>query len=304
MRKFLFAAAATVAIAAPAAAKDDSPYVGIEGGVLFPQKQTVFGSVDFTDPTLIDIARTDVASTRYKMGYDVDVIGGYDFGMFRLEGELGYKRAKTKSLNVNSAFVTGLNAGAGTSFTSGTNFGIDDHTSVYSAMLNGLLDLGGNGGIGGYVGGGAGYASVHQFGGSSGKFAWQLLAGVYMPISSNVDVGLKYRYFRAGRSGGTVAYPFAAGTGTCTTVCSGGTAYFDNDSRFTSHSLLASLVYNFGGTAVAPPPPPPPPPPPAPAAPATQTCPDGSVIAATEACPAPPAPPPPPAPVERGERGR
>lgn len=44
-----------------------------------------------------------------------------------------------------------------------------------------------------------------------------------------------------------------------------------------------------------------PPPPPPPAAPATQTCPDGSVILATDACPAPPPPPPPPAPEpERG----
>ncbi|URD60620.1 TonB-dependent receptor [Sphingomonas sp. KRR8] len=51
---------------------------------------------------------------------------------------------------------------------------------------------------------------------------------------------------------------------------------------------------------VAAPPPPPPPSPPAPA-PATQTCADGSVILATEACPSPPPPPlpPPPAP-ERG----
>ena len=45
---------------------------------------------------------------------------------------------------------------------------------------------------------------------------------------------------------------------------------------------------------VAPPPPPPPPP-------ATQTCPDGAVILATDTCPAPPPPPPPPAPApERG----
>ena len=49
-------------------------------------------------------------------------------------------------------------------------------------------------------------------------------------------------------------------------------------------------------TVEAPPPPPPPPPPPA-----TQTCADGSVILATEACPAPPPPPPPPPPApERG----
>ncbi|MEO7654341.1 MAG: hypothetical protein ABIS23_01495, partial [Sphingomicrobium sp.] len=55
---------------------------------------------------------------------------------------------------------------------------------------------------------------------------------------------------------------------------------------------------------VAPPPPPPAvmPPPPPPAPPATQTCVDGSVILATEACPVPPPPPPPPPPApERGE---
>ena len=49
-----------------------------------------------------------------------------------------------------------------------------------------------------------------------------------------------------------------------------------------------------------PAPPPPPPPPPAPP-PATQTCSDGSVILATDACPVPPPPPPPPPPApERG----
>ena len=35
-------------------------------------------------------------------------------------------------------------------------------------MINALLDVGGNGHIGGYAGAGAGYASVHQFGDSQG----------------------------------------------------------------------------------------------------------------------------------------
>src|SRR5258708_5517610 len=115
MRKYLLAtaAAATVAIAAPAAATtDNSGYVGLEGGVLFPRSQTVFGSIDFTDPAFTDFPRTDIGRAKYKTGYDVDVIGGYDFGMFRLEGELGYKHAKTKSVGVSSAFVTALNTGA------------------------------------------------------------------------------------------------------------------------------------------------------------------------------------------------
>jgi iron complex outermembrane receptor protein len=58
--------------------------------------------------------------------------------------------------------------------------------------------------------------------------------------------------------------------------------------------------YSFGESRAAPPLPPPPPPPPPPA---TQTCSDGSVIAADAVCPVPPPPPPPPPPAERGERG-
>ena len=301
MKKMLLVAAASVAVATPALAKDGSPYVGVEGGVLFPKKQSVFGTVDFTNTATTDFARDDVASVRYKTGYDVDMIAGYDFGMFRLEGELGYKRAKTKDVNVSDDFVTALNTRAGTAFVN-SDFDIDSKTSALSGMVNALLDFGGNGGIGAYVGAGAGYAKVKQFGSSDGKFAWQLLAGAYMPVSNNLDVGLKYRYFRAGRSSGSDALAFSAGTGPCTPVaCSGGVATFDTDSRFSSHSLLASLVYNFGGEAAAPPPPPPPAP--VAEAPATQTCPDGSVILATAACPAPPPPPPPPAPVTQGERG-
>ena len=63
------------------------------------------------------------------------------------------------------------------------------------------------------------------------------------------------------------------------------------------NGFSAGLSYSFG----APPPPPapisaPPPPPPPPPPPAVQTCPNGSVIPATETCP----PPPPPAAPERG----
>jgi hypothetical protein len=78
-----------------------------------------------------------------------------------------------------------------------------------------------------------------------------------------------------------------------------GSALFYQTPRY----VRLGLDLLWGGAPPAPPvveaPPPPPPPPPAP--PATQTCPDGSVILATATCPAPPPPPPPPAPApERG----
>jgi iron complex outermembrane receptor protein len=82
----------------------------------------------------------------------------------------------------------------------------------------------------------------------------------------------------------------------------------NNNSWVTNYDVLGRFIYagatlTFGHHPAPPPvveaPVAPPPPPPAP--PATQTCADGSVILATDACPAPPPPPPPPAPApERG----
>jgi hypothetical protein len=69
-------------------------------------------------------------------------------------------------------------------------------------------------------------------------------------------------------------------------------------------TVKLSAGIKFGEAPPPPPPPPPevpaPPPPPPPPPPPSQTCPDGSVIAADATCPVPP---PPPAPTERGERG-
>ena len=265
MRKYLLAAVAAAAVATPAVAKDNSGYVGLEGGIMFPRNQDVFGAIDFTTPPVgvTDFASSDIGRVRWKNGYDVDLIGGYDFGMFRLEGELGYKRAKAKDVRLDDDFVVAFNSGAGTLLTS-DDFDLGGHVSVLSGMINALVDFGGNGGVGGYAGGGIGYARVKEFGESDSGLAWQLLAGVYAPVSDNIDVGLKYRYFRSGNFNQSFDVAFTPGAGPCGPVgaaspCSGGTATFGIDDHFTSHSLLASLVYNFGGTAEAPPPPPPPP---------------------------------------------
>ncbi|MEO7635184.1 MAG: outer membrane beta-barrel protein [Sphingomicrobium sp.] len=299
MRKYLLAGAAALVIAVPAAARDNTGYIGVEGGVLFPKSQSVNATVDFTDALVTDIGDTRVASFKSKTGYDIDAIAGYDFGMFRLEGELGYKRAKLKSGSLNSAFLTSLNLGSGTIFT-GDEIDFNNKTSVLSGMINGLVDFGPDDGINGFVGAGVGRAKVKQFSDSDSAWAYQLLAGVRAPVSQNIDVGLKYRYFRTGKLNFNDEFGFT-GTG----LGSGGTVFFDNSSKFSSHSLLASLIFNLGSAEVAPAPMAPMAPAPEPMAPQTQTCPDGSVILATSMCAAPPPPPPPPAaPVERGERGQ
>ena len=79
MRNYLLAtaAAATVAIAAPAAATtDNAGYVGLEGGVLFPKSQSVTGTINFTTtgtPGPVNFGPSSVANVKYKTGYDIDV---------------------------------------------------------------------------------------------------------------------------------------------------------------------------------------------------------------------------------------
>jgi opacity protein-like surface antigen len=289
MRKYLLTAAAAAAfIATPAFA--DGPYVGIEGGVLFPNKTTVDANISVGSS---NFSYTPAYRIESDTGFDVDLIGGYDLGMFRLEGELGYKEASIKSVtDVNTQLLADLSDALDETVTAGDLQFDNGKTTVTSAMINALVDFGGAG-FGAYAGGGVGYADVRT--GESGDrdgqggLAWQLIAGAYVPVSSSVNLGLKYRYFQTDRT------EFTNDFGDFSTSERG---------HFSSHSLLASLIFNFGAPApmeMAPPPPPPPPPAPEP----TQTCPDGSVIPASSACPAPPPPPPPPpAPVERGERGQ
>ncbi len=290
MRNHLLVAVAAAAIATPALAQSTGPYVGIEGGVLFPKDTRVGATVDFIDPATPDATFKNVGKVNHKTGFDVDAIGGYDFGMFRVEGELGYKRAKSDDFRLNPAFVDAYEAATGVTLTD-TTFDLDSHTSVLSGMINGLVDFDA-GGVSIYGGGGFGRARVKLLGDSDGAWAYQGIAGVRVPVTSNVDVGVKYRYFRTGE----------LNFNDDATLTDAGVAFASSD-HFTSHSVLASLIYNFGGQASAPPPVPAPvySPPPPPAAPATQVCPDGTTILATDACPVPPPPPPPPAPApERG----
>ena len=315
MRKYLLAAVAALAVSSPAVARDGAPYVGIEGGVLIPRDLDGDAMVDFTTGPAVPAGPVDFGGdfdADLKRGWDVDAIAGYDFGGFRLEGELGWKRAKRSGFEPETTFIQALNAGLnrpsaapdpGAPGLPGLSIGdfkdLDGKVVVRSAMVNLLADIGTDAGMSFYGGVGFGRAWARALNDGDNAWAWQGILGFRSAISENIDLGLKYRYFRAGRmnfQGGPVN--FAGNTNRLGTVdqTSAAAVWPEIGGRFQSHSLLASLIFNFGAPEVAPvvvaaPPPPPPP--------ATQTCPDGSVILATDVCPAPPPPPPAPA----GERG-
>ena len=287
MRKHLLAAVAAIAISTPAAARDGAGYIGVEGGILFGQDIEADALINFDDNDFDDAELNDAFGIDFENGFDVDLIGGYDFGMIRAEAELAYKRAGISEFEIDD-LLDAYEDETGDAITA-AELDLDGHLSVASLMGNVMLDFGDVAQWGGYVGGGVGRARVRTLGETDGEWAWQFILGGRTAISSNLDLGLKYRYFQTG----PLDYDFAddfpdAGVS------------INNYGKFRSHSLLASLIWNFAPAVVAPSPPPPPPPPPR-AEPAVQRCPDGSVILATDACPVPPPPPPPPAPgPERG----
>jgi outer membrane protein OmpA-like peptidoglycan-associated protein/opacity protein-like surface antigen len=257
MRKLAIGLAlASTALASPALARDDQWYVGVDGGAMI---------VEDLD---LNIGTTDNAgSIDADTGYDFGGVVGYDFGGFRLESEVSYREADLEQTNVGAVGIP-LNALTPPTVRAGSYATAGDANAL-SFMVNGLLDFGDDDGIQGFVGGGVGVARVDVqnilatpswLDDSDTGFAWQALAGIRAPLSDSWDVGLKYRFFNApdvdlvDRLGRNVS------------------------TRFRSHSIMGSLIYNFGGAPepvevappppppvyVAPPPPPPPPPPPAP----------------------------------------
>ncbi|MBA4044430.1 MAG: flagellar motor protein MotB [Erythrobacter sp.] len=265
MKKLAFFLASAAAIAAvPAQAREGQPYFGIEGGVSFDDQVTVNIDTNREDSLLTNAAFADT-----NLGIDSDVILGYDFGAFRFEAEGGYKRAGYESLTVlNSAILPGtLQVPAGTVVQN------ERDLEIWSGMINGLVEFGKDDGLQVYGGGGVGFANLSlpvEVAGigtvvddDATDFAWQLIGGLRYAVNDNIDFGVKYRYFVANNFG------LEAANGR------------PLDVDYSAHSVLASLVFNFGGAAapapviaapsqpapvIAPPPPPRPAPPPPPRA--------------------------------------
>ena len=215
MRKLVISLAlASTVLATPALARDDSWYIeGDAGGMILEDVQ--------------NLTTANSGTLNTKVGYDVGGIIGYDFGGFRLEAETSFRRANEDS------YVDGTGNFSGSR--------LDGGASALSFMMNGLLDFGPDDGLQGFVGGGVGVARIknqvyipigQQVDDTDTGFAYQALAGIRYPVTDNVDVGLKYRFFNEDN---------------VDLVGRGGSAL---KTRFRSHSMMLTLGYNFGSPEV------------------------------------------------------
>ncbi len=259
MRNFAVALAlASTALAGPALARDKAWYIGVEGGANLLQNQ----SFDIT-PAGSTTSVKDGINVRHEIGYDVGGNIGYDFGFLRTEFEVSYKNNNLDESRINAALppLRLANNSIGVPPSGLYSSAADGNARVLAFMANALFDFGGKGkDVGAFIGAGGGIARVQhsqyqfaKFGpawlnDSDTGFAYQVLAGLYKPVTDHIDLGLKYRFFNA--------------SGVKTYTTNG----LETNTRYRAHSLLLTLTYNFfEPEAVAPPPPPPAPAPPAPA---------------------------------------
>jgi len=153
---------------------------------------------------------TDVTSTRFapirtfndRIEFDSSInfggAGGFDFGFFRIEGELSYKNGEMSSITEKISQIRFAN--------------VDGRVGAYAMMFNTFLDLHNPSYITPYIGGGIGFATLHlseTFGTDTNTgirtrlyasdndsvFAYQAGAGLEIALTERSSLDIGYRYF-------------------------------------------------------------------------------------------------------------
>ena len=263
-------AAIALSVSSPALAAE--PYVAIEAGSGSVRASDVDETVTFSsapaapgDPSTV--FTDDVFSARYKRAVDVGVVAGFDFGWFRIEGELARKRAainRYASDDLADPFLAELNTalnrpslapdpGApGLPALTLADFQPSATLNVGSAMVSALLDVKVAKGLNLYAGGGVGRSFARGFSDRDGGFARQRMAGVRYAVTDRFEIGLKYRKFESGiikLVHDPIDYPGnprqVIVDGTPTTQTRNATITPDIEGEFRTRAFLLSFAYNL-----------------------------------------------------------
>lgn len=218
--------ASALGLGAGAARADDASgwYVGALGGLNFTE----------TSSSILPSVSTSAVSLSHKTGWGLGALAGYDFGPFRLQGDVVYRRNKFDQISQGSSEAD-----------------LDGRVTSIAPMLSALYDIPTGTSFTPYIGAGVGAARTTVKGNGEKESAWAMayqgIAGVSFDLNPDVVLGAEYRYFSAKEKdyGETL-----------------------RDYEYDNHSILFGITYRFGAApaapvsvaAVAPPPPPPPPP--------------------------------------------
>ncbi len=236
--RFLVLAAA-FGLTSPAAARDDSWYV--EAG--FGAAKVPEAGFEIND----GIPIADAVETSFTPGWEASGVVGYDFGKVRIEAEGSYRRTRVKCITANTPIQGNASLATGPLIgrtCEGDAFFLKNaqFSDAWSVMANGIVDIGRDDSFQAYVGGGVGLSSVrhkanaHRLGpgwldDTGAGFAWQALAGVRYPVTDSIDVGLRYRFFNVESVNLVENRPSARPV----------------ETRWSSHAVLVTVGYNFGG---------------------------------------------------------
>lgn len=143
----------------------------------------VSGNFGATVPLDSDVTDSDAEIT-FDTGWGILGAVGYDFGMFRLEGELGYQE---NDLDEGKLW--------------GYSLPLDGDVSSFSGLINGYVDYHNSSRFTPYITAGLGMANVEvsssQYWNSDDDtvFAYQFGLGCAYNITEELVIDVRYRYF-------------------------------------------------------------------------------------------------------------
>jgi opacity protein-like surface antigen len=256
------------------AAQAGTPYIGVEGGLGWARDNDIDEVVDYQSdqpgipPISADQEYDDVFRINYgKKGYDVGIVGGYDFGWLRLEGEVRHMKTALTHIDADDgadAFLTSFNSTLnrpaffpdpgypGMRRLTTDDFDIDGNIRVSSAMANALLDIKVGKGVYAYLGYGAGRSQVRAMGDKDSAWSWQRIFGLRYKLNDRIELGTKFRMFNSGMV--KLKHKPVAYSGNPDRVVQGGTTVDrttnavvvpEIEGAYRPRSLLATFTYNF-----------------------------------------------------------
>ena len=185
-------------------ANTQGPYVALRLGVCF-----------LDDANLSEEGVPFSIDTEFDTGMVIEGAVGYDFGMFRAEGEIGYRKNDIDEFSALGGSASG-----------------DGDFDALSLMANGYLDLENQTAFTPYIGAGIGYATVSandiSVGGidvgdeDDSVFAYQLGVGVGYSATESLIVEIAYKYFATSDPD-----------------------FEDTEAEYDSHNILIGIRYAF-----------------------------------------------------------